>query len=172
MLKKLLGVKILAAQYDDKMPNTDKELFNQAQDILGAGGSTLRAEEMLLKIRLDFPKSEYGDDVCFSLGQIFLSNNEYQKALWEYRKLLRLHPKSEHCCKAQFMGAYVLSEYIKDLEKARAAYEMVISQYPQCDLVDDAQFMIKYLGKDPSEIDFLKFDSTAGDSGMDTAAAS
>jgi tetratricopeptide (TPR) repeat protein len=156
LLRKLLGVKIFKRDYAVDLPSNDKTLFEQAQEILSAEEENGRAVKMLLKIRYDFPKSEYGDDVCLALGQIYIAQNQYSQAVWEYRKLLRLYPQSEHNYKAQFMLGYIYSEYMKNFEKAKTAYRKVIEQYPQSDLADDAEFMLKYLGKDVLDIDFLK----------------
>lgn len=156
-IRKMVGVRILKKEFADELPQNDSKLFDMAQQITSEGDQGLgRAETILLKIRRDFPESRFSKQTAFSLGQIYISKGEYPKALGEFRKILRLYGDTDYGCKAQFMLAYVYSEYIKNLDLARTAYEKTISQYPKCELVDDAQFMIKYLGKDPSEIDFLK----------------
>ncbi len=170
-LRRMLGVKILKKEYADELPENETKLFDMAQQITAQGDEGLKkAETILLKMRKDYSESRLAKQVCFSLGQIYISQGDYQKALKEFKKILRLYKDTDYGCKAQFMVAYVYSEYIRDLMLAKTAYEKTINEYPKCELVDDAQFMIKYLGKDPSEIDFLKaVDSTDVSAEADTA---
>ena len=75
--------------------------------------------------------------------RIGLEQKKYQEAIGEYRRLLRLYPNGPFNYKAWFMIGFVYSEYLKDTKKANVAFQKVISMFPNCDLADDAEFMLK-----------------------------
>jgi TolA-binding protein len=72
-----------------------------------------------------------------------MEKKKYNEAIGEYKRLLRLYPKSPYNYKSQFMIGFVYSEYLKNEELANAAFQKVLSEYPKCDLADDAEFMLK-----------------------------
>lgn len=157
-LRKKAGVKILDPKYESKELLTEKEKYDEVQRLLAEEKNQKKnkekAGELLDRILDTYPDCKLGDEVCLTKAQLFISDKKFREAIWEYRKLLRLFPKSKHCDKSQFMIGYVYSENIKDQEKAKIAFRKVIDLYPKSDLADDAEFMIKNMGKDISEIIF------------------
>lgn len=127
------GARMGAQQYMDEASRLHEE-----KDLYGS-------VKMLQEIRFQHPQSDLLDDLCLTIAQIYIEQKKYQDAINEYHRLLRLYPKSAHNYKAQFMIGFVYSENLKDKDQALAAYRAVIAQYPQCDLADDAQFMINSL---------------------------
>ena len=59
---------------------------------------------------------------------------------------------------ALFMTGFVQENLLKNLDKAKTAYELFLQRYPNDpDFADDAQNCLKLLGKSPEEI-FQQFE--------------
>jgi hypothetical protein len=52
---------------------------------------------------------------------------------------------------AQFMIAFVCEEHLQDLEGARRAYQALIDNYPNAELVDQARQLLEHVGQSPDE---------------------
>lgn len=65
-----------------------------------------------------------------------------------YEGIIELFPDSPIRYQAQFLIGFVYSEQLNEYAKAKEAFQTVIDQYPDCDLVDDAQFMLETMGSD------------------------
>ena len=63
-------------------------------------------------------------------------------------ELIRRFPKSRYSDQAQFMIGYTYDQQGL-LDKAREAYQKVIDNFPDSELVDDAKISIANLGKPP-----------------------
>ena len=50
------------------------------------------------------------------------------------------------------MGSYVYNDQLNDTAKAHVMFQRLIDEYPDSELVDDAQKSIEYLGLTPEEI--------------------
>ncbi len=90
----------------------------------------------------------------FSLAQQAENEQNFQKAIDFYKLLLRKYPNHEHNYKAQFMIGFIYSEELKDYNKAKEAMQAVVDKYPDCDLADDARWMLEHMGEDLENIEF------------------
>lgn len=90
----------------------------------------------------------------FNLAQQAENEKNFEKAIDFYSMLLKKYPNNEHNYKAQFMIGFIYSEELKDYDKAREAMQKVVDNYPDCDLADDAQWMLKHMGEDLEKMDF------------------
>jgi outer membrane protein assembly factor BamD (BamD/ComL family) len=96
----------------------------------------------------------------FDLAQQAENDGDFQEAVDLYTMLLEKYPQNEHNYKAQFMIGFIYSEELKDYDQARMAMQKVVEQYPDCDLADDAQWMLDHMGKNLEDIEF---EETAGE---------
>ena len=68
-------------------------------------------------------------------------------------QLLKQYPESEWAPMSLFlMGSYVYDDQLKDTAQAHVVFQRLIDEYPESELVDDAQKSIEYLGFTPEEI--------------------
>ena len=76
---------------------------------------------------------------------------EFEMAIDTYERILEVYPESPRAYKAQFLIGFVYSENLKDQQKAKENYQKVIDDYPDCDLADDARYMIEMMetGSEP-----------------------
>lgn len=72
-------------------------------------------------------------------------DGNFESAIDTYENLLELFPDSPKAYKAQFLIGFVYSENLKDQQKAKENYLKVIDDYPECDLADDARYMIEMM---------------------------
>ena len=85
-----------------------------------------------------------------------------------YERVLHDYPADKRNYEAQFMIGFVYSEDLKDYDKARDAFQKVITNYPTCDLVESAKWMMSNMHtENPS---FLP-DSGSGAHGASAAGA-
>jgi len=90
----------------------------------------------------------------FGLAQQAENDGNFEKAVDLYTMLLEKYPQNEHNYKAQFMIGFIFSEELKDYDQARTAMQKVVERYPDCDLADDAQWMLDHMGKNLEDIEF------------------
>lgn len=68
-------------------------------------------------------------------------------------KLLSQYPQSKYAPMSLFlMGSYVYNDLVNDTAQAHVMFQRIIEDYPQSELVDDAEKSIEYLGLTPEEI--------------------
>ncbi len=103
------------------------------------------------------PKTE---EELYTIAQEALNKGNAQEALSYYQQILKDYPQSSNNYKAQFMIGYVYSEQLRDTVKAREAYQKVIEQYPNCDLVESARWMMENTGQESTDFIFGKEDSS------------
>jgi len=132
------------------------------------------ALELYGRLRTEFPKLEsLQDSICFGMAQIYIEQEKYQQALAEYRRLSYLYPKSDNNYKAMFMVGFIHAEHLKNDSAAVRAFEKMLAQYPNSDLSDDADWMIRNIRSGGKLMPVLEGDSTfvAADSAAPAAPA-
>ena len=102
------------------------------------------AEALYRRIEKEYAKGDsLFEKALFQMGQLQGEKQSYLASLEYYRKLLRLRPASAEAYKAQFMIAFTYSEYLKKEKRAVIEYRKVLSNYPNCELAKDADWMIR-----------------------------
>ncbi|MGB2805457.1 MAG: tetratricopeptide repeat protein [Candidatus Zixiibacteriota bacterium] len=88
----------------------------------------------------------------YTEAQNHSEDGNFESAIGTYEKILGLYPDSPRAYKAQFLIGFVYSENLKDQQKAKENYLKVIDDYPECDLADDARYMIEMMetGAEPT----------------------
>ena len=82
---------------------------------------------------------------------VFLKNTD--KSVEIGNQLVSQYPESEWAPMSLFLlGSYVYNDLLNDTAQAHVAFQRIIDDYPQSDLVDDAEKSIEYLGLTPEEI--------------------
>ncbi|NUO18301.1 tetratricopeptide repeat protein [bacterium] len=100
-------------------------------------------------------KSGPTDQELFERANTAQGQSDFPTAIKAYEELVQRYPKSDYAPKCQFMVGYLYANHLKDTEKARAAYQAFIRNYPDDSLVKDAQWELDHLGQDVNEIDEL-----------------
>jgi parvulin-like peptidyl-prolyl isomerase/TolA-binding protein len=119
-----------------------------------------QALELYNRLRKDFPDREgLQDSVCFGIAQIYIEQERFQQAMAEYRRVEFLYPKSPNEYKAEFMVGFILAEHLKKDSAAVQAFEKMLKAYPNSDLSDDADWMIRNIRSGGALMPVLEGDS-------------
>lgn len=126
-------------------------LFDKEADMRSALVGTIVVAVLLLFFNGCSTKSP---EEMFSLAQQAENEGNFEKAVDFYSMLLKKYPHNEHNYKAQFMIGFIYSEELKDYNKANAAMQSVVDNYPDCDLADDARWMLEHMGENLESMEF------------------
>ena len=76
------------------------------------------------------------------------AKEDYKAAITGFKELLKEYPKGKHAAEGLFMLGFINANSIKDYNEAEKYYKQFIKEYPDHQLRDDAEYELKYLGKD------------------------
>ena len=144
-LKEKYGVKVYDPLYEEEKLSDPLEAFKLAQNFHN-DRKLDDALKQYKKVRLAFAGKEHyslQDSVCMAMAQVYVEQEKYKDALAEYRRLLFLYPESSNNYKAQFMIGFIYAENLNKNGLAIKAFKELLSKYPNCDLADDADWMIR-----------------------------
>ena len=99
-----------------------------------------------------FPTDSLSVKYLSKAGETARLLRQFDKALEIFGKIEKNYPNSREAAAAMFMKAFTLDNDLKKLEEAKLAYEAFLQKYPNDEFADDAQFLLKNLGKSPEEI--------------------
>ena len=92
-------------------------------------------------------------DLLMRAAGLAKSVGDPNTALRLYYQVAEKLPEHHKAPTALFMMAFIYETDLKDLEKAKSAYEQFLKKYPNDpDYVDDAENALKYLGIPPEEL--------------------
>jgi len=96
---------------------------------------------------------EMTENQLYDAAQRNYAEKKFSESLKMYKKLVKKYPESTRRANAIFMAGYINANNLNDYEEARKYYSMIISEYPEHEFVDDAQFELENMGKEPGELD-------------------
>lgn len=135
----------------DDLKKAEASLFNDDQTM--NQDVAAQVAETYCKFVEQHPDDPTAATWLFHAIEINVTLKNAEKSIELGDKLLAQYPESKWAPRALFLlGNYVYDEQLHDLDKARAAYERLINDYPDSELVDDAKKSIEYLGLTPEEI--------------------
>ncbi|MBZ0264457.1 tetratricopeptide repeat protein [bacterium] len=95
----------------------------------------------------------------FTQAKSYQENQDFQKAVDTYEKIIELYPNGKLTDKAQFMIGFVYANNMNDVESARSAYKKFLDVYgatADSGMVASANWELENIGKDINEIEALK----------------
>jgi len=105
----------------------------------------------------------------FQVGYDFYNDQQPEKAIENFKKLLDNYPDGEKAAGATFMIGFIYANNLENYEAARIFYNKFIEKYPDHELVSSAQYELETLGKDINELDiFDKMNQDTTDSDQAT----
>ena len=81
------------------------------------------------------------DTELFAKAQEHEGRQEYNDAIKNYDLIIDKYPDSDLRYKALFMKGFILFDNLKNNEKAVEIFDELLSEYPNCDLADDASVL-------------------------------
>jgi TolA-binding protein len=100
-----------------------------------------------------YPDSARAPEAYYAIGTIYQNyKKEFPLAIQTFRELVEKYPNHATASSACFLIGFIFNNDLKNIDSARLAYEDFIKRYPNNQLVVSAEFELKTLGKDPSDI--------------------
>lgn len=137
---------------------TEKQLYEKAQKYENEEKSEL-AIKFYDKFVSNYPQSPLAPEALFRIAVVAAGHQkDLEKAIETYRRLVQKYPDNEFAPKSQFMVGYLYANEIKDYEQAKEAYKLFLEKYATVDsgMTASAKFELENMGKDISDINFLK----------------
>jgi len=88
----------------------------------------------------------------FEDAKKFQEQGNFAGAIKSYEEIVARYPRSPEAPQCQFMVGYLYANHMKNNVMARAAYQTFIRNYPEHELVKDAQWELDHLGQDVNDI--------------------
>ena len=155
MLFALLAVGMMACGEkkltQDDLKAAEATLFNEDQTINEAVAPEV-AEKYCQFVKQS-PDDPTAPRWLYHALEINMMLKDSDKAIKIGNQLLEQYPQSKWAPMSLFMlGSYVYDDQLNDTAQAHKCYQRLIDEYPESELVDDAQKSIEYLGLTPEEI--------------------
>ncbi len=91
----------------------------------------------------------------FDRAKKFQEESNFTGAVDTYKEIVKRFPKSTEAPQCQFMIGYLYANHLHNIDLAKDAYATFIKNYPEHELIKDAQWELDHLGKDVNEIEEL-----------------
>jgi len=91
----------------------------------------------------------------FQVGYDFYNDQQPDKAIENFKKLIDNYPEGEKTASATFMIGFIYANNLENYEEARIYYNKFIEKYPDHELVASARYELETLGKDINELDIF-----------------
>lgn len=104
------------------------------------------------KIRKETLADSVAVDLHFKAGELYMNARKPNLAIRQFDLIVSDHSSSNKAGTAAFMKGFVAETVANDIDLARKNYQAFIEQFPEHQLVDDAQFSIQNLGLTDDEL--------------------
>ena len=153
-IRKNEGVRFLNDWKDDKAKDP-AALLRQA-DSLRDTGSTLDAQNAYQMLVDNFFFTKEGKKALIEIAKIKTEQQAYREAVNNYRRFLVVDADESKRCNYMFMIGFIYDEYCDKPALAEENYKWVLKNASDCELADDAEFMMLHLGEQMAGVDELQ----------------
>jgi|AP59_1055472.scaffolds.fasta_scaffold150904_1 TolA-binding protein len=151
----ILGVLIALVAWSSCGQQNADELFAAGEKAAADPAELAQAAAHFKAFLEHFAQDPKAPEALKKLAALAQQQGRMQEAIGYYQRVLAEYPDSDHGDEAQFMIAFIYEEYIRDVEKARLAYQLVIDHYPASELAVSARHLLPNVGRNPEEwVDF------------------
>jgi hypothetical protein len=150
-----IGVTFLQNDWKDNKGDDPAELITTA-DALRDSGKANEARDVYLKLTNDFEFTDQGKTAFIELAKLQTEQQLYSQAIGNYRKYLLLSNDKSKRCNTFFMIGFIYDEYLDHPLHAEYNYKWVLENTPECELADDAEFMMLHLDEPMSSVEELR----------------
>ncbi len=154
-LRRDRGVEFLQSDYRDSKEFPPEVLLHRA-DSLRDSGSTSEAEKVYRDLTTSYAFTDEGAEAFSELAKLLTEKQRYGDAIRNYRMHLYHTDDSAQMCNTYFMIGFIYDEYQNKAELAEVNYKWVLKNTPECELTDDAEFMMLHLDEPMIRIEDLR----------------
>lgn len=158
-LRTIAKAKYLQDQYTDGKNNTPEKIKAEIDSLLDAGKSMKDVKKKYKTLSDEFAFTDIGQDALVELAKIKTEEGNFKGAIKDYRTYLTLSDKKDKQCSVFFMIGYIYGENLAKYKLAEANYKWILKNSPDCELADDAEFMMLHLGEPMIEVEELQAES-------------
>ena len=101
---------------------------------------------------LGFPSSDQAPVNLYKAGEMARTLQTYTKAISIYDWIQEKYPTFEKTPTVLFLKGFMMENELKDKEAARGLYQEFLTKYPDNELADDVEFLLKNIDKTEEQI--------------------
>jgi tetratricopeptide (TPR) repeat protein len=134
----------------------DPSALLKKADALRDSGKTKEAEEAYANLSIVFLYSPEGQTALVELAKLQTEQRLYSAAITSYRKYLLKSPDTSKRSNTFFVIGSIYDAYLNEPLPAEENYKWVLKNAPDCELADDAEFMMLHLGEPMPSVEELR----------------
>jgi len=154
-LRKGTTISMLQSDWTDIKNQKPDSLFKQAEEFRDSSKIN-EAKDIFLTLTKEFAFTPEGLNAFVELAKLQTEQQLYSQAISNYRKYLMYSDATEKRCNTFFMIGFIYDEYLDKPAHAEANYKWVLKNTPDCELADDAEFMMLHLNEPMSSVEELR----------------
>lgn len=139
------------SQQLQKLATSFANLSDAETGLLDQAAANTYLEEVAILLK-DHPSDTAIALPLYRAAEVARAMGQAPLAISYYERIAKDFPAFSRVGEANFMLAFTYDEDLKDMEKAKLAYEHFINNFPTHDFADDAQMLLGNLGKTDEEI--------------------
>ena len=135
----------------DKIDQNEKSLFSEKSARINKK-SALELVEAYQQFANRFPKDTLTPEYLFKASDISMNLGRPQVTVNIFNRLISNYPDFNKISTCYFLRAFVYDDQLKDYVKAEKYYKEFLEKYPESEFADDAQMLMKNMGKSPEQL--------------------
>ncbi len=154
-IRRAEGIRFLKNEWKDELVGDPAKLLRRADSLRDTGNvaEALNAYRTLVD---NFFFAKEGRKAILELAKMKTEQQQYSDAIKDYRRALIVDADRSKICNTMFMIGFIYDEYLNKPEMAEVNYKWVLKNAPDCELTDDAEFMMLHLGEQMASVDELQ----------------
>ena len=154
-LRRTEDIRFLKNEWKDDLVNDPAKLLRRA-DSLRDTGNVAEAQNTYRTLVDNFFFAKEGRKAILELAKMKTEQQMYTDAIKDYRRALVVDADRSKVCNTMFMIGFIYDEYLNKPDMAEVNYKWVLKNAPDCELIDDAEFMMLHLGEQMASVDELQ----------------
>ncbi len=99
-----------------------------------------------------YPGDSMAPEYLFKASDILMNMNRPQQTVSTFNAIISTYPDYKKLPTCYFLRAFVYDDQLKDYDAAKKYYREFLDKYPHSEFADDAEMLLKNLGKSPEEL--------------------
>jgi hypothetical protein len=155
-LRQKANVEYLQSDWTDPLSQKPRAIAAEADSMLAAG-ETAQAKKLYEQLTKSFAFTSQGREALVELAKLQTESGQYTDAIKNYRwHLVTTADTGVERCNTFFMIGFIYDEYLSKPLHAEVNYKWILEHTPECDLADDAEFMVLHLDEPMTSVEQLR----------------